>query len=356
MKNSIDKWSLKKKIVFSFLPLFLLIAAGELTCRVFYYQLKSNSVFALTEAYEYLSYKIKLKVSDIINRDYRLKSKGVWEALFSEKGRELRFEFQKEYEKHFSLLVSSANEIQTKLIVLYIPSAKPNSKIAVSEKICQAFYKSLAKKYQVTYFDLTLSLRRYEWEAVTLLPKNGHLSRFGNRIIAKELNDYLKPLLDYRSGVEVNHEISIYGDLKPSNIELKLNPMYMPYQEITNKQGFRNMNDLSEKLKQRILILGDSITYGPYLPNHDTYPSLMEQFNAKIEVINAGKSGYTITDEVSLFIEKARYISPDITILQVLDNDIYGLFYFKKNQFDRKKRVYDPTPLEKKFLNELEES
>jgi len=49
------------------------------------------------------------------------------------------------------------------------------------------------------------------------------------------------------------------------------------------------------------------------------------------EVINAGVAGYTITDEVSLFVERAKYVEPDITILQVLDNNLHDLLYFKRN-------------------------
>jgi hypothetical protein len=286
------------------------------------------------------------------NEDYRKKYKGAWEALFSENGRELLAEFQKEYERHFSKLVLATRNIRTKLIVLYLPSTSPNE--AISEKICRDFYKNLAKKYDIVYFDLTDHLRNHNFEDVTLLPQNGHLSRFGNRIVAFKLNEFLEKFYNYRTSLEMTDHIDIYGDLKPSQEEIwNVNPR-MPYRVITNSQGFRNIHDLLRvKEKQRILILGDSFTFGPYLPNHNTYPALLEQINPNIEVINAGVAGYTITDEASLFIEKAQFITPDTTILQVLDNDLYGLFYFKKNQFDRKRKVYSPIPKKESFLKSI---
>jgi len=125
----------------------------------------------------------------------------------------------------------------------------------------------------------------------------------------------------------------------------------MPYQVKTNSQGLRMNYDLKfPKLKQRILILGDSYTFGVFHANHDTYPALLGKKMDESEVINAGVSGYTITDELSLYKERAKYIESDIIILQVLDNDIYGLMAHIMNVCDRNRRVYSPTEIEKKFL------
>ena len=55
-------------------------------------------------------------------------------------------------------------------------------------------------------------------------------------------------------------------------------------------------------------------------------------------------------EEKSLFEDRARYIEPDITVLQVLDNDIYGLFYYKKMDFGRKGEIFEPTKLELDFI------
>jgi lysophospholipase L1-like esterase len=102
-----------------------------------------------------------------------------------------------------------------------------------------------------------------------------------------------------------------------------------------------------------VLCLGDSYTFGPYLPNHDTYPDLLGKINPDLEVINAGICGFTITDEVSLFIERSKYVAPDITILQVVANDITGLFWFMQNEFSRKHLHYEPRSIEKELMDEI---
>jgi len=353
--DSVKSLSTCKKVLFSILPLLTLIIMGEIAARLIYYQLKSDHLLALTESTDFISYKIKQKMAQYIIDKNQIQYEGSWEALFSEKGKDLLGKFKKEYEKNFARLVNAAQKAQTKLIVLYIPSVNQNSSRSISEKVCRNFYKSLSQKYKVLYFE-TMHLRQYHWEDVTLLPKNGHLTRFGNRIIANKLNNFIKTVDSYRNPLKPSNEISIYGDLKPKKSYISNYQSLMPFRVVSNRQGFRNINDLlKEKSKQRVLILGDSFTFGPFLPNHDTYPSLLEQFNSKLEVMNAGICGYTITDETSLFIERAQYIAPDITILQVLDNDIFGLFFFKKNTFDRKKNLYYPTPQEINFLSDLQQ-
>ena len=67
-------------------------------------------------------------------------------------------------------------------------------------------------------------------------------------------------------------------------------------------------------------------------------------------------AGYTITDQLSLFREKAEYIEADITILQFNDNDIYDLFYFKRNQFDRKRTIWNPSPQESILIQNLKKN
>ena len=109
------------------------------------------------------------------------------------------------------------------------------------------------------------------------------------------------------------------------------------------------------KKKQKILILGDSYTFGPYLPNYHVYPNLLDKKYSDKEIINAGVAGYTITDESSLFMERAKCVEPDITVLQVLDRDLHDLFYFKRNQFDRNGKVHTPSRLEEEFLINIQQ-
>ena len=142
------------------------------------------------------------------------------------------------------------------------------------------------------------------------------------------------------------------GDLAPNSAEVWTENLKMPYLVKVNQQGFRMAEDIAiPKIKQRVLCLGDSFTFSPYLPNHDTYPALLSARVPEMEVINAGVGGYTITDEAGLFIEKAKYVAPDITVLQVLDNDITDLFWFHRNEFDRSHKTFRPSKNEQEFID-----
>jgi hypothetical protein len=65
-----------------------------------------------------------------------------------------------------------------------------------------------------------------------------------------------------------------------------------------------------------------------------------------IEVVSACIAGYSIGDESGLFQDQAWHMEPDVnvTILQVLDNDISDMFYFQKTLYTRNGQRFRPTP------------
>jgi len=128
----------------------------------------------------------------------------------------------------------------------------------------------------------------------------------------------------------------------------------MPYFVDTNAQGLRLSYELQfPKTRLRLLALGDSFTFGPFLGNGDTYPGQLVRLRPDWEVVNAGVCGYTVTDELSLFEERAQFAEPDVVILQVLDNDLCDLLFFRRNEFDRHHRLHRPSPAEAAFLASL---
>ncbi len=297
--SNVEKFSKKKILLFSFLPLFFLLFVVEILLRCFYFQINSPSSFAIAGALRVVSanfadYSTRRKAKEIF--DSKRKYKGLWEALYGENGRELLDEFKVKYEEYYKTLVEESEKVGTKLIVLYLPSTNASSSKFISQEVCRKFFSEISEKYKVSYLDLNDKLREYSWDEVTLQPENSHLSRFGNRIVAKRLNDYLKHFKGLKSKMEFSKNDILYGDLAPSKSEIWNESPDMPYKVITNKAGFRNINELAvPKEKQRVLILGDSFTFGPYLPNHDTYPALLGKYNTDLEVINGGVSGYTVS-------------------------------------------------------------
>jgi lysophospholipase L1-like esterase len=76
----------------------------------------------------------------------------------------------------------------------------------------------------------------------------------------------------------------------------------------------------------RILVLGDSVTFGPNVPKQGTYPNRLERLlqnqYGSVEVLNAGVTGYTAYNELQYYLSKGRAFEPDIVIVAFCMNDI----------------------------------
>jgi len=76
----------------------------------------------------------------------------------------------------------------------------------------------------------------------------------------------------------------------------------------------------------RVLILGDSVTYGVRVARENTFASLLERMLTSIhipsEVLNAGVLGYTTYNEVQFFAEFGSTLQADLVIIAVCLNDI----------------------------------
>jgi hypothetical protein len=327
----------------------------EIGGRIIYYQMHGQHKTVISAAF----YRIKNKIenteikntTEAVPKSFRRKA---LVGLYHEKGREVLAQFQELYEKSFIQLAGEAKRLGSKLIFLYIPMYY--EKDDASREVCRTFFKELAQRHHVDFLDMTDVMLGLPVDMVTLSPHNAHLSRYGNQIVARELSRYVERYSNWRMQTACKDRPAILGDLAPNGHQIWPFVPAMPYRVVTNSQGFRMTYDLKfPKEKQRILCLGDSYTFGPYLANHDTYPDLMAQKFPNKEVINAGICGYTIADEVSLFNQRSKYCEPDIIILQTLDNDISDFFYFYRNQFAREPKDFKPAAKEKAFLKRLQE-
>ena len=98
----------------------------------------------------------------------------------------------------------------------------------------------------------------------------------------------------------------------------------------TNSLGFRH-RELGPKLpgETRVLVLGDSITFGDFVPQDQTYPAVMEQSlrqmfpKRPLEVINAGIGGVDLQNEFALLMETGLSVKPDIVLVGLYLNDAY---------------------------------
>ncbi len=94
-----------------------------------------------------------------------------------------------------------------------------------------------------------------------------------------------------------------------------------------NAQGLRDELVVAGKPEGlfRILVLGDSVTYGPIVNAEERFTELLEsrlRRDLRVEVINAGVSGYTTFNEQRSYPALAREFRPDLTLIAFVLNDV----------------------------------
>lgn len=93
----------------------------------------------------------------------------------------------------------------------------------------------------------------------------------------------------------------------------------------TNSKGLRGKKDFpytKDREKLRILILGDSFTFGDEVSDDETYSSYLQKMLPHVEVINMGVHGYGHDQMLILFKEEGVKYQPDIVILGFLALDM----------------------------------
>ncbi|MFB3056676.1 MAG: SGNH/GDSL hydrolase family protein, partial [Ignavibacteriaceae bacterium] len=98
----------------------------------------------------------------------------------------------------------------------------------------------------------------------------------------------------------------------------------------TNSHGLRNKELQTEKVasaERRILALGDSFIWGDGLPEEDLVTVkidslLNKQSHQKVEVINAGISGFNTIDEFQQLVRLTPEYKPDLAMVFFFTNDV----------------------------------
>ncbi|MBF0484180.1 MAG: SGNH/GDSL hydrolase family protein [Candidatus Omnitrophica bacterium] len=133
--------------------------------------------------------------------------------------------------------------------------------------------------------------------------------------------------------VNRNQAAVSYGYFRPNQSRTILFPGMKPYHATVNNLGFRDVgiqissSDLNTK--QKILTVGDSLTFGLFIDDAKTYPYLLQK--ALIEtkqnaiVLNAGIGNTTITDHLAYLQNKGLSLHPDVVIINFCSNDIAEL-------------------------------
>ena len=95
-----------------------------------------------------------------------------------------------------------------------------------------------------------------------------------------------------------------------------------------NTHGFRDRELVVPKPEGefRILVLGDSITWGDYLPAEEVYVERLEarlraQGVDRVEVVNAGVGDMGLRGEVDLLLDRGLVVEPDMVVVGFYLND-----------------------------------
>lgn len=116
-----------------------------------------------------------------------------------------------------------------------------------------------------------------------------------------------------------------------------------------NSFGLRDTELLPRsQFERRIVVLGDSMTFGHGVSGEETYCAQIEQFFAdrgrNVDVVNAGVKGYGTDQSFKFFTTRLRQLDADLVILALYQNDITDNINLPLYTIeDRKLMAIDPT-------------
>jgi hypothetical protein len=108
------------------------------------------------------------------------------------------------------------------------------------------------------------------------------------------------------------HLLGVYGHM-PTRLEPTL-----------NSSGYRDVEHGLDKPAGvvRILILGDSLTFGEAVVDNEVYPGLLTQMaGSRVEVISLARQGWGTADQLGALRREGLAYDPDIVVVGVVTND-----------------------------------
>jgi hypothetical protein len=149
-----------------------------------------------------------------------------------------------------------------------------------------------------------------------------------NKISAIDESSWrLKWIKRHHDEIEIYYKFDIYDPTKGwiSKTNLRNVAAFKGKFLNTNYEGFRGKVDYSHDKrpgKTRILILGDSFTFGDEVGDDETYSYYLQGMMPDAEIINMGVHGYGHDQMLILFKESGIKYKPDIVILGFVIDDI----------------------------------
>ena len=217
------------------------------------------------------------------------------------------------------------------------------------------FIRSTCAELGIECLDFTPIIATKDAREITQVPRDGHWSKVGAQFISDHLATIIKKYSDISSKVTYKdaERPETFGDLPPNDDEIRDGGKDMPYHVQANAQGLRMNYDIKfPKTKKRILLMGDSGFFCPFLNNEFTITADLQKMFPDAEIMNNAIICYTVEDYVTLWNEKAKYAEPDLVIVQTNGGDITDLFFTHRNHFSRSGKPFLPSAAEEKYYKD----
>lgn len=142
---------------------------------------------------------------------------------------------------------------------------------------------------------------------------------------------HIRPDVDFAYLPDYWADQKILGIYAPNQVVH--DDLLIPYTYRINNQGLRGRDVDPQKLpgELRILVLGDSATFGFYVKDEETFPAQLETIlkakflDRPVTVLNASSGGYTIKDEWLYLKSKGIHWAPDFVVVAFYPNDILDM-------------------------------
>ena len=129
------------------------------------------------------------------------------------------------------------------------------------------------------------------------------------------------------TGKQIYYTFDTYDSTKGwvSKPNLRDMPVFDSKVLSTNSKGFRGTTEyqyIKDQDKIRILVIGDSYTFGEEVSDNETYPFYLQELIQNSEVMNLGMHGYG-HDQMLIFLKEEGFrYKPDIVILGFIHPDM----------------------------------
>lgn len=137
-----------------------------------------------------------------------------------------------------------------------------------------------------------------------------------NRFAPKSEHPFQKPALYSLSKIkELGYELKPGAEVEVEGIKYRI-----------NRIGFRDIEHRLVKTDKRVIVVGDSLTFGWNVRLEDIFVSQtrkeLESEGRTIEIVAMGIIGYNVRQEYHLIKERGLKLDPDLVLLQIGPNDI----------------------------------